>query len=53
MAELIDALSAPRFEGAAFFDVHVSCGARADLGRPATSPEENKRAFMAHVIEET
>ena len=30
-----------------FIEVRVSKGARADLGRPKTSPVENKNAFMA------
>ena len=33
--------------GPVFIEIPVRKGARADLGRPKTSPEENKRAFMA------
>lgn len=33
-------------DGAVFLEVMVSKGARADLGRPKSSPVENKRAFM-------
>jgi phosphonopyruvate decarboxylase len=34
-------------EGPVFIEIPVRKGARADLGRPTTSPEENKQAFMA------
>ena len=33
----------------AFLEVKCALGARADLGRPATSPQENKAAFMEHL----
>ena len=33
--------------GTVFIEVMVSKGARPDLGRPKSSPIENKRAFMA------
>ncbi|MEO1563222.1 MAG: thiamine pyrophosphate-dependent enzyme, partial [Pseudomonadota bacterium] len=33
--------------GAAFIEIMVSPGARSDLGRPKTSPTENKSKFMA------
>jgi len=35
-----------RTEGPAFLEVRVRGGARKDLGRPKTSPVENKAAFM-------
>ena len=31
----------------AFLEVKCALGARADLGRPTTTPQENKAAFMA------
>ena len=33
----------------AFLEVKCALGARADLGRPATTPQENKAAFMEHL----
>ena len=33
-------------QGPAFLEVRVKPGARKDLGRPRTTPQENKRAFM-------
>jgi len=36
-------------DGPAFLEVCVASGARADLGRPKTTPAENKSAFMAFV----
>ncbi len=33
----------------AFLEVKCALGARADLGRPATSPLQNKAAFMEHL----
>lgn len=38
-------------QGPIFVEVKSSIGARPDLGRPTTTPQENKRAFMAHVAE--
>ncbi len=35
--------------GPALLEVRVKRGARADLGRPTTSTEDNKREFMAYV----
>ena len=35
----------------AFIEVKCAIGARADLGRPTTTPLENKKAFMAHLAE--
>lgn len=36
-------------DGVFFFEVIVSKGARADLGRPKSSPIENKKAFMEYL----
>ena len=33
-------------DGPIFLEVKCAIGARADLGRPTTSPKENKEAFM-------
>ena len=33
----------------AFLEVKCAMGARADLGRPATTPQQNKAAFMANL----
>ena len=37
--------------GLAFLEVKAAVGARSDLGRPARTPEENKKAFMAYLNE--
>lgn len=37
-------------EGLAFLEVACALGARDDLGRPTTTPKENRDAFMAHVM---
>ena len=42
-AALANALSEKK---TAFIEVKIRKGARADLGRPTTSPRENKKAFM-------
>ena len=34
-----------------FLEVKCAMGAREDLGRPTTTPAENKAAFMAHLVE--
>jgi phosphonopyruvate decarboxylase len=44
-SELEAALGAKK-DGLTFIEVIVRKGARADLGRPKQSPEENKKAFM-------
>lgn len=45
--ELDDRLEALQaHDGPALLEVRVRAGARADLGRPKSSPVENKRAFM-------
>jgi phosphonopyruvate decarboxylase len=38
-------------EGSAFIEVRVRKGARKDLGRPGSSPEENKKALMRFLQE--
>ena len=35
--------------GPILIEVECAIGARADLGRPTTTPQENKLAFMAHL----
>ncbi|GMO57779.1 MAG: phosphonopyruvate decarboxylase [Treponemataceae bacterium] len=35
--------------GARFIEVSVKKGARKDLGRPTSTPQENKRAFMEYI----
>lgn len=37
--------------GLAFLEVKAAVGARSDLGRPACTPEENKKAFMVYLNE--
>ncbi len=37
--------------GLAFLEVKAAVGARSDLGRPARTPEENKKAFMMYLNE--
>ncbi|MCM1030192.1 MAG: phosphonopyruvate decarboxylase [Oscillibacter sp.] len=45
--DLLDALNKIRgLEGPVLLEIKVRKGARKDLGRPTTTPEENKRAFM-------
>ncbi len=49
-----EALEAALAEAAAsrelwFIEAACAIGSRADLGRPTTTPQENKRAFMAHL----
>ncbi|MDR2798653.1 MAG: phosphonopyruvate decarboxylase [Treponema sp.] len=48
----LGALAAAPQEGPTFIEVRVRKGARKDLGRPRSSPEENKQALMA-VLQET
>lgn len=36
----------------AFIEVHCALGARADLGRPTTTPLQNRNAFMAFLQED-
>jgi len=36
-------------EGPAMLEIIISKGSRSDLGRPTSTPEQNKRAFMEHI----
>ena len=36
-------------DGPALLEIRIRQGSRADLGRPTSTPEQNKRAFMDHV----
>jgi phosphonopyruvate decarboxylase len=36
--------------GPSLLEVNVRCGARTDIGRPKTSPIENRKVFMDHLI---
>jgi phosphonopyruvate decarboxylase len=45
----LDAALAETAHGATFIEVKVRKGARKDLGRPTSSPIENKRAFMEYI----
>lgn len=48
--ELAAALDeAVRAEGPVLLEAKCAIGARADLGRPTTTPQQNKQAFMAHL----
>ncbi len=48
--ELVDVLAGIKpGAGPVFIEVKSSIGARADLGRPTTTPAENRDAFMRHV----
>ena len=48
--ELSEALAGAKGSGVlTFIEVRTAIGARADLGRPTTSPAENKAAFMSHL----
>ena len=49
--ELVEAVKKLReADGPAFLEVLVNKGARKNLGRPKTSPQENKRQFMDFVM---
>lgn len=48
--ELINALKvAEEKEGPCFIEIMVALGSRADLGRPTTTPKENKAVFMSYL----
>lgn len=48
--ELDEALRLAKEEdGLAFIEVKAAIGAREDLGRPSTTPVENKEAFMEYL----
>ena len=36
-----------QLEGPVLLEIRCACGARADLGRPTTTPVQNRDAFMA------
>jgi phosphonopyruvate decarboxylase len=38
-----------KLEGPSFIEIRIKPGSRSDLGRPTSSAEENKKAFMSHV----
>jgi len=40
-------------DGPALLEIKISKGARKDLGRPTTSPKENKNSFMSFLQKET
>lgn len=42
-------LSAKKTHTLTFIEIKAAIGARKDLGRPTTSPIENKEAFMSHI----
>jgi phosphonopyruvate decarboxylase len=42
----------PALTGPLLLEIRVRRGARSDLGRPETSPEENKHRLMRHIKEE-
>lgn len=44
---LRQSFSSPPFDGPTFLEVQVLPGSRSDLGRPTTTPVENKEIFMA------
>ncbi|MDR2446161.1 MAG: phosphonopyruvate decarboxylase [Treponema sp.] len=47
--ELREALARKNMDAPSFIEVRIKKGARNDLGRPKTSPIENKTAFMRHI----
>lgn len=49
LANLLGRLDSFAGAGPVFIEVKASIGAREDLGRPTTTPQENKAAFMRHV----
>jgi phosphonopyruvate decarboxylase len=49
LKQCVDEVKAQR--GSALIEVMVALGARADLGRPTTTPKENKQALMAYLSE--
>lgn len=40
-------------DGSCMLEIKVAKGARADLGRPTTTPLENKMEFMNFVVHDT
>jgi len=49
LGRVLEQLRTHRGAGPVFVEVKASIGARDDLGRPTTTPQENKEAFMRHV----
>jgi len=49
--EELKKILAEKHEGLTFIEVKVKKGARKDLGRPKSSPQENKAAFMKFIEE--
>ena len=43
-------LSFKHIHGPCFLEIRVHCGARKDLGRPTTTPAQNKTAFMDYIL---
>ena len=43
--------SAKKMPGPHFIDIHVRPGNRKNIGRPTSSPAENKNSFMRHLAE--
>jgi len=50
--EELKKILAEKNEGPTFIEVKVKKGSRKDLGRPKTTPTENKEAFMKFVLEQ-
>lgn len=50
--ELSDAIKkTQKYEKPCFIEIHTALGSRDDLGRPTTTPKENKEALMNYLIE--
>lgn len=50
LEELRDVLEeTKRVDGPVLIEVKCALGSRADLGRPTTTPQQNKEAFMSHL----
>jgi phosphonopyruvate decarboxylase len=47
--EELKTILAEKHEGLTFIEVKVKKGARKDLGRPKSTPQENKAAFMKYI----
>ena len=47
LLEVLETLSEPSAQGPAFLEIKVRKGNRKDLGRPTTTPAQNKEAFMS------
>lgn len=52
LAELSDAINkAQKHEQTCFIEIHTALGSRENLGRPTTSPKDNKVALMSYLRE--